>query len=147
MRVQVFARCEQAGEVRDVAGRGWPPCPEIAGAEAVRDSDYGRTHRAVLVQALSPGRIGVEPKCESHSAKLHYRGRPPPEIARAEAMAAGSAADLEKDAVAQAFLVQLLFSPRVDTERGTHPLRHKYGIRPLDISLVVSIIDPALLLL
>lgn len=56
------------GELADVAGDAgrFAPGAEIAAAEQVFCGDDGSAHGAVLVSALGPGEVAIEPEMKSH---------------------------------------------------------------------------------
>jgi hypothetical protein len=52
---------------------------KVLAAKEVAERDYGRAHRAVLVGALRPGGVLIEPEIEAHAAMVSggYDGRHP----------------------------------------------------------------------
>jgi hypothetical protein len=65
---ELLIQVSDGGELADILGpaRGFAAGAEVAAAEQVAGGDYGRAHGPILVRALRPGVIPIDPEVEAH---------------------------------------------------------------------------------
>jgi len=74
MLVKVSEAGELSGELGRARRGGLAAGAEVAAAEEVGGGDYGGAHGPVLVGALRPGEVAIDPEVEAHEWMVARRG-------------------------------------------------------------------------